>query len=121
MTPKYWLDFITENSLVGKDVDIPEENDASLEGATFSVFDQGDIEEEATEYYPGLIVSKDGYIPVGGHTHGSGDSYFINIQDGPRGPLYRIYHDVVTDKNYDKQTAVVRVLGNYTMMMNFVE
>jgi len=43
----------------------------------------------------------------------SGDYYYINVNDGPGGPLYRIYHDAISERGYKREEAVALVLNNY--------
>ncbi|MFZ1059471.1 MAG: hypothetical protein WAP47_09800, partial [Candidatus Rokuibacteriota bacterium] len=56
--------------------------------------------DELTNCWPGLGVSKDGYVPVAWCSTGSGDYYYINTNDGQSGPLYRVYHDAVGPEGY---------------------
>ena len=123
MVPEYWKNFIVSNLLVGKCCEIPEKSDLSeLDGGDLKIFSEADIVKEANEFYPGLIVKKDGFIPVASCLQGSGDPYFINVNDGPNGCLYRIYHDaeMIDDDNYNLDDAVNIVLNNYTDLLKFV-
>ena len=87
MTHDYWKEFVAQNSLTGKDVSIPEDADQSKLGAELRILDEDGIRSEAEDVYPGIAVVKDGFLPVGSCLEGSGDPYFINVNDGPRGPL----------------------------------
>ena len=51
---------------------------------------------------------------------GSGDPYFINIDDGANGPLYRIYHDAVGEDGYDRNDAVAVVLESQSDILKYV-
>jgi len=120
MIPEYWIKFLDDNYLRGVECEIPEDEDLSqLDGGCLEVFSEKSILDEANDYYPGLVVKNDGYIPVAGCSHGSGDPYFINIKDGPYGPLYRIYHDEVHDENYDRNRAIEVVLTSYKSLLQF--
>lgn len=120
MIPKFWIKFLDENALRGVECEIPKDADLSqLDGGCLEVFDETNILDEANNFYPGLVVKNDGYIPVAGCSHGSGDPYFININDGEFGPLYRIYHDDVHDDSYDKNQAIEVVLANYKLLAEF--
>ncbi len=77
--------------------------------------------DEAENAYPGLIVIKDGYVPIGSCLLGSGDPYFINKNDGENGPIYRIYHDSVFDDGYDKNQAIEKVVDNYTKIIKYMQ
>ncbi len=72
-----------------------------------------------TEAYPGLVVQKDGFLPVGGCQIGSGDPYFIRISEGAGGSLYQIYHDAVSDEDYSRDDAIVIVLKDYRDILKF--
>ncbi|MDT0581712.1 hypothetical protein [Brumicola blandensis] len=123
MIPKYWVDFIADNSLIGKYCEIPEEIDLSeLDGGDLRIFNRNEILEEANEFYPGLAVIKEGFIPVAICLQGSGDPYFINANDGKSGRLYRIYHDaeMVDDNSYNLDDAVNIVLNDYNDLLKYV-
>ena len=91
--PAAWVAFLDAHALHGASFEIPEAADASGLGASVQLLTEAQAREEAQEAYPGLAVRADGYVPVGMCLSGSGDPYFIRLPDGPRGPLYRIYHD----------------------------
>jgi hypothetical protein len=120
MIPLYWQEFIENNALRGKEIEIPENVDLTEIGAEIEILDEEGIRQETEELYPGIIVSKDGFIPIGACSIGTGDQYFINLNDGARGPLYRIYHDMVGDDGYDKNEAVNIVLKDYTEIIKYI-
>ena len=122
LTPNYWIEFIEKNGLIGMSCTIPEEHDLSeLSGGTLQFLSLEDIEEETNEYYPGIGVSKAGFIAIASCLNGSGDPYFINLNDGPNGKLYRVYHDakINNDGTYDLDEAVNVVLINYSEILKF--
>ena len=121
MFPQYWKDFLDQSGLAGRDFEVPEEEDQSGLGAEIVLMDEPSAKEEADECYPGIVVVKDGFIPVGSCSLGSGDPYFINENDGVGGALYRIYHDMVGDDGYDRAEAVVVVLKSYTELPKYIE
>ncbi|WP_024611436.1 hypothetical protein [Pseudoalteromonas sp. TB64] len=77
------------------------------------------INEELNDCYPGAFAKKDGYIPVAICDIGSGNPYFINTIDGINGPLYRVYYDVVTSENYDKDSGMDKVLDCYEQLLKY--
>ncbi len=119
--PFYWQSFIESEGLVGKLTTIPEEEDLSRLGADICWFDDENSRLEQEDFYPGITVSNDGFIPVGGCNIGSGDPYFICEKDGADGPLYRIYHDAVREDGYCREDAVAIVLQNYRSILKFKE
>ena len=56
-----------------------------------------DIESESLESYPGKPILERGYICVGGCSHGSGDQYFLAVEEGDDPPLYQIDHESGSD------------------------
>mgnify|MGYP000031174821 CR=1 FL=1 len=119
MTPEHWKKFVNLNSLIGREFTVPEEMDLSEVGADFEVLSEDQSIDEAKNYWPGIGVFLDGFIPVAGCSIGSGDPYFININDGENGPLYRVYHDQVNDSGYDRNIAVDVILENYQSLLDY--
>ncbi|WPJ95399.1 hypothetical protein SH580_18425 [Coraliomargarita algicola] len=118
MIPDYWKEFLEANDLIEKDFELSESEDLSGVGADFSLMSFEDIIDEAENYYPGIKVKEDGFIPVGSCQIGTGDPYFINKKEGKNGALYRIYHDSVTDEGYDHESAIDKVLDHYETLLN---
>ncbi|MCI0638955.1 MAG: hypothetical protein L0Y72_22915 [Gemmataceae bacterium] len=117
-TPHY-REFVARRGLVGKCIAIPAADDVSGVGASIELLDEDSAAEEANEFYPGLVVKADGFVPIGSCLIGTGDPYFINVRDDPPGPVYRIYHDSVIDDKYDRQQAVACVLTSYELLLQF--
>jgi hypothetical protein len=118
MIPNYWKDFLESNDLAGKEIEFPWPGEADL-SAIIEILSYKCILTEATEYWPGKGVIKDGYIPVGHCSIGTGDPFFINIHDGPNGPIYKIVHEEVNDENYDKKKAVYVMLDSYEQLLGW--
>jgi hypothetical protein len=113
MWPDEYRQFVDLNALAGMQVELSDQDDLSGVGASIQLFNEADAASEANDVYPGLIVKAEGYVPIACCAEGSGDPYFIRIQDQRPGPVYRIYHDSVHDENYDRGQAIARVLGSY--------
>ena len=120
MWPPEFRHFLESNALAGKAVEISDGDDLSGVGASIQLFDEPDAASEANDFYPGLVVKADGYVPIAGCVEGSGDPYFIRIQDQQPGPVYRVYHDLVHDENYDRGQAIVRVLDSYEDLLKYL-
>jgi len=120
MIPDYWVRFVKAHDPLAKEIRIPEEADMSQVGADFQMMTAEDCLNEATNFWPGIGVTKDGYVPVAECLIGSGDPYFINSNDGEGGPLYRIYHDSVSEEGYDTEVAVAIVLRSYEQVLSYV-
>ena len=116
MWPKYWIKFLKDSELENASCKIPPTADlANLdeEGPDLNIMNEAMSIEEATNYYPGMFVRDDGYIPVASCDIGSGNPYFININEGENGALYCIFHDEVTSVDYNKSKAIVKVLEDF--------
>jgi hypothetical protein len=121
MFPNFWGDFISKNGLAGATVVVPEELDQSGLGVELMFLTSEQSIDEAENYWPGIGVAKDGYVPVGSCLCGSGDYYYVRTSDGEAGPLYRIYHEAVDDDGYDSHEAIAVVLQNYQKLLRYVE
>ena len=120
MWPPAYREFAALHALPGKSAEIPEESDLSGLGADINLFTEDQAREEANGFYPGLVVKAHGFVPIGGCAVGSGDPYFVNVNDPEPGPVYRIYHDSVADENYDREAAIVRVLETYRKILDYL-
>ncbi len=117
MVPEYWKEFIEKYQLVGKALEIDEDRDLSGVGIEIQIMTDEQIFDEATNCYPGITVANEGYIPIGICLVGSGDSYYINNNDGKCGALYRIYHDAVSETEIS-DGAIHKVLENYEQLLS---
>ena len=120
IVPGYWTRFVVENKLEGATFSIPwfdEHGEAS--GHALYVFTESQAHKEAIDLWPGKRVFSDGFVPVAGDQIGTGDQYFINVNDGPGGPLYQIDHEQVFDDGYERSTAVNVVLASYAELVNY--
>lgn len=121
MLPAHWLRFVRSNQLEGRSASLSEDIDLSARGAELGFLNEAQSRSELEECWPGIGVAKDGYVPVAWCSVGSGDSYYINTNDGSNGPLYRIYHDAVGPDGYNTDDAVVKVLEHYEELLQHIE
>ena len=121
MFPDFWAKFILNHCLVGATAEVPEERDKSELGVDLEFLTSAQSIDEATNFWPGIGVAKDGYVPVGSCLRGSGDYYYIKASDGDAGPLYRIYHDAVDDRGYDPDNAIALVFHSYEELLGYVK
>ena len=120
MWPAHYREFLARHRLSGVEAKVPESADLSELGAAIGLYDETQAIDEAERFYPGLVVKKDGFVPIGQDMTGGGDPYFINSNDEAPGPVYRIYHDSVHDRDYDRDEAVVTVLSSYEALLRFL-
>jgi hypothetical protein len=121
MLPNYWVEFISNNALTGATAEVPPPRDQSGLGAEIAFLIEAQSTDEATNFWPGLAVAGDGYVPVGSCLSGSGDYYYIRTNDGVAGALYRVYHDAVSQHGYDSEEAIAVVLGSYEELLDYVD
>lgn len=57
------------------------------------------MKSEMIEAYPGIAIYKHGYLNVATCSHGSGDPYFININEDDNPRVLQVFHDV--SDNYE--------------------
>lgn len=86
--------------ITGKSFALTEHEDRFGIGADFTILTPDQILDEAINFWPGIAVATDGYVPVAYCDTGSGDYYYINSNDGSNSCLYRIYHDQVSEVVY---------------------
>jgi hypothetical protein len=106
--------------VAGLEVELPESSDLSEVGGPIGLYNEAQAIDEGDNFYPGLVVKADGFVPIGQDMTGGGDPYFINLHDPAHGPIYRIYHDSVHDRDYDRNEAVVKVLESYVDLLRFL-
>ena len=121
MLPIYWLRFVESNELSGHTARVAEDADLSTLGADMKFLTAEQSVDELTNFWPGIGVAKDGFVPVASCLSGSGDYYYINTKDGLNGPLYRVYHDAVHEDGYNVEDAVARVLDHFEDLLPYVE
>ena len=118
MIPEYWQEFVRENRISEKDFEIDEDSDLSGLGGDLRIMTAEQSEDEAKNYYPGIVAAKKHYVPVAMCLTGSGDCYYINSREGEYGALYRIYHDSVIDEEL-RENGMEKVLENYEKLLAF--
>ena len=116
-----WLEFAKFHRLVNRAFSLSEHIDRSSLGAELQFLTEEQSHDELTNFWPGIGVSGDGYVPVASCLLGSGDYYYINANDGPNGPLHRIYHDAVGPDGYNPGDAVATVLDYYEEVLAYAE
>jgi hypothetical protein len=99
------LEILTKYKIIGHYFTLLESEDCSGMGVEMQWMTPKDQIEEAYDFYPGIIVSKHNYIPIGTCLNGSGDPYFLKIDLNGDWNLYRVLHDFVLDNIYNEEKA----------------
>lgn len=89
---------LEKHPIIGKVVELSENEDVSKLGAEMEVLTPTDIIEETMDFYPGIVAMKKGYIPIARCLLGSGDSYFVNMRENKLA-VFRIPHDSITEND----------------------
>lgn len=76
LLPTWFTETLQKYALSRVCLSIDEDNDKSGLGAELIWFTAEQIIDEALRAYPGIAVTKLGYLPIGGCMIGSGDPYF---------------------------------------------
>jgi hypothetical protein len=108
------LSIMSEYSLAGCHFSTGgDDDDDSDVGIDFQWMNLSQILSESLECYPGKSALKLGYIPIGMCSMGSGDYYYLKIEDDTKEdpPLVRIFHDKL-DINYELTNNSVEVISH---------
>lgn len=95
--PAWLVNLLRNYPLTESEFSLSEDDDASEMGAEIKWLTPAQMISEATECFPGMAAAPIGYLPVGMCLEGSGDPYFININNGENPPPVRIPHEAIDD------------------------
>ncbi len=82
--------YLQDIAVVGAVTMIEEEEDESGMGAEFRWMEPLQMVSEGRDCFPGVAISRHGFLPIGICQEGSGDPYFVRLCDGA---LVRVLHD----------------------------
>lgn len=94
------IDLLLKYKIVDQTFSILEIDDPSELGVEMRWLSPTEMIEESFEFYPGIIVSTENFVPIGTCLSGSGDPYFFIHKDN-QFLLYRVPHDSIIDDSYD--------------------
>ena len=102
LVPAWYILMLKNFPLVGVSFSLDEEDDESGIGADLKWLNPDEVIEESLSVYPGMVVTRLGYLPVASCLTGSGDPYFLKVKDtGSDNPaLVRIPHDSASGDDY---------------------
>ena len=87
-----YQDLLKTVNIIGASFELSEISDQSGMGVDMEWMAPADQIDEAFNFYPGLLVVEKGFIPVGSCLKGSGDPYFLRVED-KQWMIYRVLHD----------------------------
>jgi len=102
--PAELIEILSKYKIIGQIFSISDDRDPSGIGVEMKWFDPSDQIEEAYKCYPGRLVIKDDYLPIGMCLSGSGDPYFLKTID-QKYMVFRLPHDAIYEDNYDYDSA----------------
>lgn len=111
-----YVDLLQSFPLCGVAFSLPEDHDLSGFGAEVQLMNTTQMLSEAFEAYPGIVVTKMGYIPVGMCLLGSGDYYYLNAKAGDPSnpPLVRVPHEAMTSATSYAEEQIEVVCSSFT-------
>jgi len=122
LIPDWLAAMLRKNRLAGVCFALAAGDDVSGLGADLLWLTPAQIVSEAIECQPGLSVVSAGFIPIGGCAEGSGDPYFLDMQEGSNDPpLVRVPHDFAVVKPYplDRVELVSETLSAFFAKASF--
>jgi hypothetical protein len=119
------LSIMSDYPLAGCHFSIGEDNDDNNAeiGISFQWMNKDRILSEALECYPGKLALKLGYLPIGMCEFGSGDYYYLHIEDRTieNPPLVQIFHDEIDSNNQLTENAVKIISTKLSMILEAAE
>ena len=94
--PKWLADLLVSTALSGLELGWQAyEPKGDFDGVNWlTISDAKNLRSESLECYPGLAILDRGFINIASCAVGSGDPYFVLVNDGDDPPVYQVYHDV---------------------------
>ncbi|MEZ8878109.1 hypothetical protein AB6E09_03395 [Vibrio lentus] len=120
LVPSCLLSLLKSFPLAGVCFSLDEEDDESEFGADLKWFTVPQMLEEALEVYPGKVVLKSGYLPIGSCLAGSGDPYFLKVLNDDL-PLVRIPHELASDDGDYPENEIEVVCSSLSQFFNRAE
>lgn len=90
--PSWLRQLLLEYALCESVLILGEGKDESEMGAEMHWLAPDNMIREGFEYYPGRVVRKDNYLPIGACALGSGDPYFLHMNGSEDPSVVRILH-----------------------------
>ncbi|MEM6816989.1 MAG: hypothetical protein AAF600_21795 [Bacteroidota bacterium] len=115
--PAELLSILKRHAVIGQTFSMPEDVDLSEMGVELKWMNIEEQLEESLEYYPGKVALKKGFLPIGKCLSGSGDPYFLKIDELVE--LYRVPHDSVRDDELDSN--LIEHVGSLVTLFDYVE
>lgn len=115
--PASLTSLLTSQPLVGLTFLLGDDADESELGAEFRWMTADQMIDEATAAYPGIAAVTHGLLPVGICLEGTGDPYFVRLDDGA---VVRVPHDAVGDNGLD-MSQVQRVAVSIEHLVEVAE
>lgn len=108
VTPLWLLRVLAKYGLAGVNFTLEDGLDESELGVEMKWLHADEMIEEALMCYPGKPALNAGFLPIGACLLGSGDPYFLKLEDGNESDpaLVRIPHESVVSENEIREDSI---------------
>src|SRR5262249_12025880 len=110
LVPNWLAQLVMSFPVTGADFSLSEVNDESGLGAEMHWLTPDQIIDEATNTYPGIAAIRCRYLPVGSCLVGSGDPYFLKIDESGDPAIVRIPHEAAKADNDELDESRVEIV-----------
>lgn len=90
-----YKDFVNNFRIIGTRFSLTAQQDHSGQGVKMIWLSPEQQVDEALNFYPGIVVLKEGFLPIGACLRGSGDPYFLKLHMNEF-RIFRVLHDSST-------------------------
>ncbi|MDP4259910.1 MAG: hypothetical protein Q8937_16910 [Bacteroidota bacterium] len=94
-----YIDLVKNCRIIEQQFYIAADQDRSGMGVQMQWLTPNEQIQESFQSYPGIIVTKKDFLPIGACLAGSGDPYFLKIENN-KWNIYRVLHDFAVDGKY---------------------
>ena len=113
--PDILIDILRRYNIIDHQFSLTEEQDLSGFGVEMQWLTPKSQIEEAYDYYPGILAIKEKYLPIGSCLLGSGDPYFLKMEED-KWHIVRIPHDSATGDKLDHDS--LETIGTINSLLN---
>ena len=112
--PDALIDILGRYNIIDHQFSLTEEQDLSGFGVEMRWLTPKSQIEEAYDYYPGILAIKEKYLPIGSCLLGSGDPYFLKMEEN-EWDIVRIPHDSVNEDELDYDS--LEIIGTMSSLL----
>lgn len=117
LIPTWFVELHVKYPFAKMNLKLPDPEDADGE-YSLTISPPEWIESELFELMPGCCIAELGYISIAEDANGSGDPYFININEGTNPPVYQIYHDISEEAHEIIKEGKVKIANSLSELLD---